>query len=334
MLIVLSHMISRGFDFGGECGVSFFFMLSGFVLSLAYGEKVADGTFRMRPFVLRQLLKFYPLHLLMLIAFVVLDARLERYYDWQHLLPNILLLQSWIPCEEYYFVANGSSWFLCNIVFFYLVFGYAYRLLNRLSITYLLVFGVAVLGGYILLAFSIPVELVNSILYASPATRLIDFCMGILLCRLYRSNIGCEWGRRIKESSYTALTFREICLVAMLAASFFAYELLTIRLRCAAFFWLVIPPILLFFAVSDRQGGRITSILHHPVLLWCGSISLEIYLVHMLVFRIVDSFLSATGITSEALQAVAGMMVLFPIAWFTKRYFVDKIYGSLIKLVV
>ena len=36
MLVVLSHYIGTSFDFGGECGVSFFFVLSGFVLSLAY----------------------------------------------------------------------------------------------------------------------------------------------------------------------------------------------------------------------------------------------------------------------------------------------------------
>ena len=33
MLIVMSHIIGRSFDFGGECGVSFFFMLSGYILS-------------------------------------------------------------------------------------------------------------------------------------------------------------------------------------------------------------------------------------------------------------------------------------------------------------
>ena len=45
MLVVLSHYIGSSFDFGGECGVSFFFILSGFVLSLAYSGKIADGTF-------------------------------------------------------------------------------------------------------------------------------------------------------------------------------------------------------------------------------------------------------------------------------------------------
>jgi peptidoglycan/LPS O-acetylase OafA/YrhL len=333
MLIVLSHIIGKSFDFGGECGVSFFFMLSGFVLSLAYGNQVTEGRFRTRKFMLRQLLKFYPLHLLMLVAFVVLDARLGNYYDWQHLVPNILLLQSWIPYEEYFFVANGPSWFLCDILFFYSVFSLAYRLLNRLGVTHLLVLGAVVAVLYGLLAFSIPLWKVNSILYVSPATRLIDFCLGILLCRLYRSKTGLAWGERIKESNTAVATLCELCLVVLLILSFFAYESMTWRLRCAVPFWLVIPPILLFFAMSDKHGGYITRLLRHSVLLWCASVSLEIYLVHMLVLRVVDNLMAIVGIAQGVLTATMGLIVMFPVAWLTKRFFVDKIYVSLIKYV-
>lgn len=334
MLIVFSHIIGKTFDFGGECGVSFFFMLSGFVLSLAYGAKVAEGSFRTRPFMLRQLLKFYPLHLLMLTAFVVLDARLGRFYDWQHLLPNVLLLQSWIPFDEYFFVANGVSWFLCDILFFYVVFSLAYRVLNRMRTTHLLALGLVVLLLYIVLASSIPLWSVNSILYASPLTRLIDFCLGILLCRLYRSDCCSDLERRLKDSRTATVTVCEICLFALLVLSFFAYEEMSLRWRCAALFWLVIPPLLLFFAVSDKLGGCVTGLLHHPILLWCGGISMEIFLIHILVLRIVYSTLSAMGLTNGVLLAVVALMVLFPVAWLTKRFFVDKIYVSLIKYVV
>lgn len=333
MLIVFSHIIGKRFDFGGECGVSFFFMLSGFVLSLAYKQKVVTRQFSTRFFVLRQMLKFYPLHILMLVVFVILDARLGYFYDWQHLLPNILLLQSWIPLDEYYFVANGSSWFLCDIIFFYLVFCWACRLLNSMRISLLLLLGAVVLVLYGLLAFSIPIGAVNSILYASPATRLIDFCVGVLLCRLYRSEVVLAWNRQMKERSTTLVTFWEVCLVALLVASFFAYELMPLCLRCVALFWLVIPPVLLFFAISDSQGGFITRFLRHPVLLWFGSISLEIFLVHMLAFRVINSIWLSMGFTSGMLLVIVELMALFPVAWLTKRFFVDKIYVSLIKYV-
>lgn len=334
MLVVFSHIIGKSFDFGGECGVSFFFMLSGFVLSLAYGRKVEGHQFCTRSFVCRQLLKFYPLHILMLVAFVILDARLGVIYDWQHLLPSILLLQSWIPLDEYYFVANGSSWFLCDIVFFYLVFGFFYLLLNRMSMARLLLLGMAVLALYGLLAFRIPLWSVNGILYASPVTRLIDFSLGILLCRLYRSETCSRWGKWLSNSGSTTRSFCEILIVVLIVSSFFVYESMALRWRCAALFWLVIPPLLLFFAVSDKHGGWVTRLLRHPLLLCFGGISLEIYLIHMLVFRIVNSVMTSVGLTDAMLLAVIGLIVLFPVAWLSKRFFVDKVYVFLIKYVV
>ena len=333
MLIVFSHIIGKRFDFGGECGVSFFFMLSGFVLSLAYGQRVESRQFSLRSFLLRQLSKFYPLHLLMLVAFVCFDARLGVFYDWQHLLPNIFLLQSWIPYDEYFFVANGSSWFLCDIVFFYLVFCLAYRWLNRMRILDLLLLGIVVLTFYGFLAYSIPIWKVNSILYASPATRLIDFCIGILLFRLFRSDVGSRLEHWMEGKGYLTMTLWEFLFVALLVVSFFIYESMSLRLRCAALFWLFLPLLLLFFSVSDKHGGWLTRLLHHPVLLWFGSISLEIYLVHMLVLRIVYGVMRSAGFDNALLLIVTVLSVLFPVAWLTKRFFVDKVYFFLNKFV-
>ena len=47
--IYLSHCVtpnvSTPFDFGGDIGVSFFFILSGFVMSWGYGPSVSRGEF-------------------------------------------------------------------------------------------------------------------------------------------------------------------------------------------------------------------------------------------------------------------------------------------------
>ena len=49
MMIFMSHFAYRGigpFDAGGDCGVAFFFMLSGFVVSLGYGRQIREGSFQ------------------------------------------------------------------------------------------------------------------------------------------------------------------------------------------------------------------------------------------------------------------------------------------------
>ena len=334
MLIVFSHIIGKCFDYGGECGVSFFFMLSGFVLSLGYGDSVRAGQFSTRRFLLRQLSKFYPLHLLMLVVFVVLDARLGVTYDWQHLLPSVLLLQSWIPFDEYYFVANGSSWFLCDVLFFYLLFCLVFRWLHRLSLKGLLILSGVVLAVYLPLAFLIPLDMVNSILYAAPWTRLIDFCMGILLCRLYQSAVGERGRAQISHMNLSVATRWELFTVLWLVFSFFLYESITCRLRCAALFWLFIPPIILYYALADQQGGRVTRLLHHPVLQWLGGISLEIYLVHMLILRLVNSVALSAGFENDIMTTALSFGMIVLAAWLLKRFFVDKIYAFLIKSVI
>ena len=115
-LVVISHFVNRTFDFGGECGVSFFFMLSGFVLSLANAGRIGQGTYSTRGLFMRQLFKVYPLHILTMAIMLVMEWRLGNGYSPMVLLTNVLLVQSWVPSDDFYFVANGSSWFLCDIL--------------------------------------------------------------------------------------------------------------------------------------------------------------------------------------------------------------------------
>ena len=61
MLVVISHYNDAHFDFGGDCGVSFFFILSGFVLSLAYSDKISEGNFCSWSLLKRQWEKVYPI---------------------------------------------------------------------------------------------------------------------------------------------------------------------------------------------------------------------------------------------------------------------------------
>ena len=67
LLVFLTHYSNgniQPFTAGGNMGVAFFFILSGFVLSLAYGKKVESEDFSTWKFYLRFLKKVYPLHLL------------------------------------------------------------------------------------------------------------------------------------------------------------------------------------------------------------------------------------------------------------------------------
>ena len=79
------------FEFGGECGVAFFFTLSGFVLSWGYGRSVQERTFNHRRFLWRHLSGLYPLHLLLFIIVLAFDLKADYHYDALYSLPYYIL---------------------------------------------------------------------------------------------------------------------------------------------------------------------------------------------------------------------------------------------------
>ena len=295
LLIVLFHIVGERFEFGGDCGVTFFLMLSGFVLSYAYGQRVLDGQFRTCSFIKKQLVKFYPLHLLMLVVMVLLEARLERYYEWYQLLPSVLLIQSWFPFDSIIQVGNASSWFLCAIVFGYAVFAMVFRFIHRVSPKYLMVMIVAVLMLYGGVVSGVPMNKLNYIVCLSPLLRVLDFCIGILVWRFCMSLRGEAFGRHLQTWSAWQVTLLELMPVALVGASFFVYGSISPRLRCVSMFWLVLPFLLYVYVKTDKLQGWVTWLLHRPLMLWLGGISMEIYLTHWPVMRVFTSLLHSSG---------------------------------------
>lgn len=326
-LVVISHFVNRTFDFGGECGVSFFFMLSGFVLSLANAGRIGQGTYSTRGLFMRQLFKVYPLHILTMAIMLVMEWRLGNDYSPMVLLTNVLLVQSWVPSDDFYFVANGSSWFLCDILFFYLLFRILYSCIMTMKRKEMIISVSAVAVVYILIMCVVPEQLVNPILYANPMMRILDFCIGILIYRLYRSSRVHTVRDALALMPSWRKTMIEVMLVISVCMLAFVYPELPHRIRTASCFWFVLPMVILYFALADNRGGMITQILHDKRLLWAGNISFEIYLIHIPVVRITDSIVAHTGFLadSDIANFFAYSIVLLLLSMITRRCFVNPL---------
>lgn len=301
MLVVISHYIGKSFDFGGECGVSFFFILSGFVLSFAYSEKITMGTYSTKSLVTKQLTKIYPLHLATFLFMYLLDLRISHDYDISVIIPTILLLQSWFPADRFYFVANGSSWFLCDMLFFYTIFALLNKYLlgnNKRTVCYAYVVALVV---YICLIATLPDKLINPILYANPLTRLLDFSFGILIFKFYQSEKGTIIRDTIKRQSAITISMTEAVIILSVVLIAILYPHCPQRIRTASLFWLVIPSFIFFFSISDNSRGAFSRFLHQKPIVWLGNLSFTIYLIHMPVFRVVNNISIILGITPNSL---------------------------------
>lgn len=99
-----------------EQGVSFFFVLSGFIL--AYNYPVLAGRAAVRRFWLARFARIWPLHAVMLILWIALIFNFDRqsYFPGAEglarLAANVLLLQAWVPLSGWSPSFNGVAWSL------------------------------------------------------------------------------------------------------------------------------------------------------------------------------------------------------------------------------
>lgn len=279
VMIFMSHFGYDGrptFDAGGDCGVSFFFILSGFVMTLAYGEKAASEGFRYRHFIARRVAKLYPLHLLCLLAFVVINIKSMDAEALMRLLPNLLLIQSWLPTADYYFSGNAVSWFLSDILLCYAVFPFVCRAIRRMTPAVLAFTWAAVLMTYSLLLCNVTDAMTNSIVYIFPPVRTVDFALGMTLWRV------AEWTKRHRPG---ILESRLAINAAELAATLAAHPYINLQIRTACLFWPVCAAVILLF-VCERQGGVVAWLLRRKALIWLGNITFPMFMVHQMAINV------------------------------------------------
>lgn len=112
----------------GSVGVSFFFILSGFVLTW-----VARETDTVPQFWRRRFFKIYPNHLVTLLAAVLLAVTAAQALSTRDTLATLFLVHAWIPDQQLLFNlwSNTPTWSLSCELLFYLSFPLVLNLLRK-----------------------------------------------------------------------------------------------------------------------------------------------------------------------------------------------------------
>lgn len=290
MVVVLYHCgrevgfpawVGDFFENGYEA-VSFFFVLSGFILTYVYAVD-PHATISRRRFWAARIARICPVYYLALFldlprllysVFSVGNTSKLRFALAGFSTP--VFLQSWIPGGEY--VWNVPAWSLSVEAFFYLLFPFIVGPLRRARSSRVLVgalLGVVTVGAaraFVTAPATSFSPLLVQVAHFSPLLFLPQFILGIGVAGLFLG------GFKIASRHAEALV---IAVAAVICAIFWHRSRLPFLLTSDA----VLAPLyaLLIYAAA-QSVGPVSHTLSREVLVWCGEISYGVYILHIPLF--------------------------------------------------
>ncbi len=279
--------------------VTFFFVLSGFILTYVYPDLSATG--KKKAFLIKRFARLWPLHvstfflekILVVPALVTVTGTAPRLLV---LISNLTMTHAWVPFAQFFFSYNAPSWSISAEFFFYLCFPFLLALMKRrfwlpLVLSFLLICVFVFLSNYFKLTEDAAGWNMEGLLYINPLVRIFEFITGMMTAQLFT-----RVRPMVKESAPVAGTFAEV--VAFVLAIGFMFATVPLSEACAPFvgvggaFWLknsVVPLAAFNFLILVTAFGRgvVSKFLSTPPMVLLGDISYAVYLVHypLLMYR-------------------------------------------------
>ena len=288
-IIPLDIPLLKHIFYEGYAGVSFFFILSGFILSYSYQERLLSDKMSTLHFYKARIARIYPLHLLTFIIAALLEPFYLNLKYLVKFISNLTLTQSFLPLKGYYFTFNAPSWSISDEMFFYLLFPFIiYLVYKKQNIFHILLFSVLMILFF--LTFIIKNETYqHALFYINPIMRIADFCIGICLYNfcvqistkrekaLMKNTKNVKWG----VGDYINNIFHLFLPLSYYIPKVYRYS-----------FWYWIPISLLIVVFYLSRDGLCSRILSNRYFVLLGEISFGFYLFHQLIGRLFAGFIS------------------------------------------
>ncbi|MEH2446016.1 MAG: acyltransferase [Nostoc sp.] len=270
----------------GYLWVDFFFILSGFIMSHVYIEDflLRVKFYNYRSYLFSRFARIYPLHIFILSLFVGLEIikifltnnfTFTGKFNLTALFANIFLLQAFdlncpplFWCNTYW---NEPAWSISVEFVIYCIFPFLLFLLLKNSEKNDLIIYVFSLFSILLLIIFTRGNLDSIIGIPSIARCGLECVLGIITYKIYR---------RDKYKKYFNLNLLAIIAITwiIIIMNYYWHHLRSLH------DWLILPAFsLLILAVSVNNNSVISKILNSRLMLYLGTISYSIYMVHWFV---------------------------------------------------
>lgn len=277
-------------------GVSFFFVLSGFIL--AYAHYNLSGAGNIARFVWARTARVWPAHIFTMLSLYLLwvYAFNTGYAPTLHqTVLNLFLLQAWDPLPSTYFAFNGVAWTLSVEMFFYVMFPVVlFSVKKNQFVTIAASILLVVLAIAICRITGAPTSTTEDIpstaswTYIWPPARLFEFTIGVVAgCSFVKHR---QWLESLKGQTLLGVLAIGVIIGGSMFTTMAGWKLESWGLADSALRgWVVISGAAPFFAAGlvlmAANRGFIAKILSLKILVLLGEISFSIYLVHQIIIR-------------------------------------------------
>lgn len=283
----------------GFTGVSFFFVLSGFVLTWSHREGESA-----RKFYRNRFARVWPLHAVTTFLSTLVPPLATSATIWPALPFVLTLTQAWVPAGGYVVAFNGISWSLSCEAFFYLSFPFLIRIVSKEQKTGLLavfVYGsIMALGIYVSMSLSGPAA--SYLLGTMPLYRLGEFVVGMCLALMIKRG----WRPRLRLGRAVGVTLG-LYVALMVASIVTSGGAVPVPATYANF--VMIPGFVAVIAAAATNDLRGTG--KGPAsktMVRLGRWSFALYLVHELVIRLAKPLVE--GLDTMGALAVSALVVV------------------------
>ncbi|MFH2040378.1 MAG: acyltransferase [Chloroflexota bacterium] len=280
----------------GPFMVVFFFVLSGFIMTIAYGQQeiVDKGKYWVARFA-----RIAPVYYLA-IAIILIDNHLSgTSTDPYALNYSVFFLQAWFPKTP--ISINGPSWSLSVEMFFYLIFPFLIIFLKKISVfkasLITLVFWGITFYVRNTLNYSptfdyVDPDVMHAIVFNHPLIHLASFMLGVVGGLIYVKYLLMRKISNLVSSSLVIFSFILIAITLTYRTKLFLFpNVISVYAVCSLLF-------LAFILALSIDHSWISSLLSNKFLLFLGELGYSIYILqvpfHLMYLRYIAPWIKPT----------------------------------------